>query len=284
VSVGDVNSNERGSGARYNDGKPDISLIPLAFIAATLPPGPASSEQDRREQIAVRQALGLMGNYQVTGWVPALDQALTILSPYWEEAARVFEYGKRVKYKAWNWAKGMAWSIPLACAGRHALKIIRDGEYIDDPAEPNNGSGLRHVGHFMANLVMLRAFAETYPEGNDLPPPEFFRAPEKKTDGNDDGGAPPPAEPPVPAPVDDDTGYVGLYDDFFAELNGTVQPYGYKSVAELIDNLRGRAHIDQEAHAALDVMSLLAGREAQRRLADRIPRSIREADAIGSNP
>ena len=32
MSVGDVNSTERGSGARYNDGKPDLSLIPLETL------------------------------------------------------------------------------------------------------------------------------------------------------------------------------------------------------------------------------------------------------------
>lgn len=29
MPVGDINSNEKGSGARYNDGKPDYSLLPL---------------------------------------------------------------------------------------------------------------------------------------------------------------------------------------------------------------------------------------------------------------
>lgn len=32
MSVGDVNSNKRGSGARFNDGKPDLSLIPLETL------------------------------------------------------------------------------------------------------------------------------------------------------------------------------------------------------------------------------------------------------------
>jgi hypothetical protein len=31
--VGDVNSTERGSGARYNAGKPDLSLIPISTLA-----------------------------------------------------------------------------------------------------------------------------------------------------------------------------------------------------------------------------------------------------------
>lgn len=32
MSIGDVNSTERGSGARFNDGKPDYSLIPLCTM------------------------------------------------------------------------------------------------------------------------------------------------------------------------------------------------------------------------------------------------------------
>lgn len=32
MSVGDINSTAKGSGARYNDGKPDLSLIPIATL------------------------------------------------------------------------------------------------------------------------------------------------------------------------------------------------------------------------------------------------------------
>ena len=32
MSIGDVNSTEKGSGARYNDNKPDLSLIPLCTL------------------------------------------------------------------------------------------------------------------------------------------------------------------------------------------------------------------------------------------------------------
>lgn len=32
MTIGDVNSNEKGSGARYNEGKPDFSLIPLCTM------------------------------------------------------------------------------------------------------------------------------------------------------------------------------------------------------------------------------------------------------------
>lgn len=164
MAVGDVNSAERGSGARYNDGKPDLSLIPLDIIAesfesfAGLQP-PAGD---------LTGSLLSLGEFQRTGQVCYLRRAIRQVRNYWPDCARVFTYGK-AKYAAWNWAKGMDWSIPLACAGRHAIKVLYLDEELDDE------SGHPHVGHYLANLVMLRTFVDTYPEGNDLPPPELFR-------------------------------------------------------------------------------------------------------------
>lgn len=108
--IGDVNSNARGSGARYNSNKPDYSLIPLSTL---------------------------------------------------EDEARVWMYGKQ-KYAAWNWAKGMDWSIPLACALRH-LSAWQKGEE-NDPE-----SGLPHLAHAMCNLRMLTLYSKTFPEGDDRP-------------------------------------------------------------------------------------------------------------------
>jgi len=113
--VGDVNSGARGSAARYNGGKPDLSLIPLHTL---------------------------------------------------QDEARVWEYGKR-KYAAWNWTKGMAWSIPLACLLRH-LAAWQRGEELDQE------SGLPHLAHCAANLRMLTLYSKTYPEGDDRPPREFM--------------------------------------------------------------------------------------------------------------
>ncbi len=110
MSIGDVNSNERGSGARFNDAKPDFSLIPLCTL---------------------------------------------------EDEARVWMHGK-AKYAAWNWAKGMPWSVPLACALRHVAAFQR-GEDIDPE------SGLPHLAHAMCNLRMLTLFSRTYVEGDDRP-------------------------------------------------------------------------------------------------------------------
>jgi len=110
AGIGDVSSNEPGSGARYNAGKPDLSLIPISTL---------------------------------------------------EDEARVWEYGKR-KYVAWNWAKGMAWSIPLACALRHLAAWQRGEE--NDPE-----SGLPHLAHAMCNLRMLTLYSRTYRAGDDRP-------------------------------------------------------------------------------------------------------------------
>jgi len=113
--VGDVNSDEKGSGARYNNGKPKLSLIPLHTLT---------------------------------------------------DEARVWEYGER-KYKSWNWAKGMSWSIPYECALRH-LAAWQRGE------ENDQESGLPHLAHAMCNLRMLTLYAKTYPEGDDRPPKELM--------------------------------------------------------------------------------------------------------------
>lgn len=110
LGIGDVHSTNKGSGARFNGGKPDLSLIPLVTL---------------------------------------------------EDEARVWMYGK-AKYAAWNWAKGMPWSVPLACALRH-LAAFQSGEDVDPE------SGQPHLAHAMCNLRMLTLYSKTYTEGDDRP-------------------------------------------------------------------------------------------------------------------
>lgn len=110
VRVGDVQSDERGSGARYNHNKTRYDLIPLSTL---------------------------------------------------KDCADVFSYGAN-KYAEWNWAKGMKWSVPYACALRH-LQAWYEGEDTDPE------SGLPHLGHVMCNLVMLSHYARHYPEMDDRP-------------------------------------------------------------------------------------------------------------------
>jgi hypothetical protein len=167
-NVGDVNSSARGSGARFNAGKTRLDLLPLNIVLDSLP---LSTEDmidtvDDSVRTAVYRAMSDIGHFQQSGDELFLDRALDTLHPYWKDCADVFEYGAK-KYASWNWVKGMAWSIPIGCIGRHSFAVF-NGE-MNDPE-----SGLPHVGHILCNVVMLKTYFEGYPEGNDLPP-KYFR-------------------------------------------------------------------------------------------------------------
>jgi hypothetical protein len=167
MAVGDVKSSARGSGARYNDGKPALDLVPLRYLVR-------SSSAPRHRGVERRQRGGAACNTSPDGRRPAsssfLFDAMESIGAPWEEAAHVLDYGKK-KYAAWNWAKGMAWSVTLGCATRH-LRAIIAGE------ETDSESGLQHVGHVMCNLIFLLTFMDFYPEGDDLP--RVFRPEEMK--------------------------------------------------------------------------------------------------------
>lgn len=155
--IGDVTSDRAGSAARYNAGKPAIDLIPLRSICDFYVTHMLDSEP-----LCALLALERLADWQEGGNAHDLRRALQKLGDGWEECAAVFAYG-RVKYAAWNWAKGFDWSVPMACAARHLLAIIR-GETVDPE------SGLSHRGHVFCNIVMLQTFARTYPQGDDRSP------------------------------------------------------------------------------------------------------------------
>lgn len=155
--IGDVASEARGSGARFNDGKPPLDLIPVRILAETWWRPDLTPEQD-----AVYEALRALADWQEGAGVGALYGALRALGAPMREAAAVLEYGRR-KYAAWNWLKGMAWSVCVGCAARHAEAVLVRAEK-DDPE-----SGLPHVGHLACNLIFLAQFHHTYPEGDDRP-------------------------------------------------------------------------------------------------------------------
>jgi hypothetical protein len=149
--IGDINSEERGSGARYNAGKPPLELIPLDILGRYFV----------YENHPLGQAMIELGKFQRGGAAACLYQAIDIVGPAWIEAAQVFAYG-RAKYAAWNWSKGMPWSVPIACAARHLLAMI-NGE------ENDHESGLPHRGHMLCNIIMLITYIDTYQEGDDRP-------------------------------------------------------------------------------------------------------------------
>lgn len=158
-SVGDVNSTEKGSGARYNSGKPPMAYIPIRQQIIVW----MGYRNFSGHTLLVMEKLALFEEGKGT-----MGEVIAVLNTQdLEVASYVWDYGAK-KYAAFNWAKGMAWSIPMACISRHMTAILR-GEAVDDE------SGCAHWGHVVCNLLMLEHYSHYYQEGNDLPPPEVFK-------------------------------------------------------------------------------------------------------------
>lgn len=166
-NLGDINSSEPGTGARFNAGKPPLHLIPLGLISSWM-----TLQRCRVANTGPQYstALSLLGEFQTRkGERPdqlTLLLAMDELGPDWEECAYVFQYGI-TKYKEWNWAKGMSWQAVISCAARHILAAYRG-------QEPDKDSKRSHVGHAMCNLVMLWQYVDTWPEGDDRPEQKLF--------------------------------------------------------------------------------------------------------------
>lgn len=164
MTVGDVNSNERGSGARFNDGKPPLHLIPAGVLAlweaATCGGEDVLEDTDFLDQLASWQ------QRETAAWELLKFVSLQDL----EEAAFVLEYGSK-KYAAWNWAKGMDWSVPVGCILRHHLT----------PYAVDDESGRLHWGHVVCNIIMLVHFEDHYPEGDDRPPTVVWAGPTQES-------------------------------------------------------------------------------------------------------
>ncbi len=76
------------------------------------------------------------------------------------ELAKVMSYGSG-KYSPHNWRKGFKWSRIMDAAMRHLL-AYNGGERIDPE------TGLSHLAHCMANLMMLIEFENTNIGTDDL--------------------------------------------------------------------------------------------------------------------
>jgi len=75
------------------------------------------------------------------------------------DIARVFQYGAG-KYGRGNYQKGMKWSKLIGSALRH-LYAFMDGEDKDPE------SGLSHIAHAGANVIMLLYTIQHYPQKDD---------------------------------------------------------------------------------------------------------------------
>lgn len=161
--VGDIESDLKGTGARYNNGKPDYSLVLLKDLHTMLSNSQYATEHNNQ----VFDVLLNLSSFQETHDPSYLESAIGELGlSAFEEATYVLTYGSR-KYKAWNWAKGMPWSVPLSCAVRHLLAAVQGQEYDDE-------SGKHHTAHVVCNILMLLHYSRHFKEGNDLPPVTLF--------------------------------------------------------------------------------------------------------------
>jgi hypothetical protein len=156
VAVGDLDSEERGSGARKNAGKLPMDLVPVRLWLSRW-------RHSGGFEFEMALALEAVAEFQ-EGDLDALLRWLVddCAQDWMEEAVRVLEFGA-TKYKAWNWAKGMPWSVCIGCILRHA-QAIKNGEDYDPD------SGRLHIGHIVCNIIFLNHYTTTYPEGNDMPP------------------------------------------------------------------------------------------------------------------
>lgn len=160
--VGDLASTAKGSGARFNAGKPAFELVPLRLVAESY----RRCGRMTKAQENIVEAMFRLADFQERGKDNLLSIAILLGIESWDDCAKAFDYGQG-KYVAWNWAKGMPWSVPIACAARHLLAMLR-GE-VDDLE-----SKVAHRGHVMCNIVMLVTYERTFPEGDDRAPAGYL--------------------------------------------------------------------------------------------------------------
>jgi len=156
MAVGDINSDAPGSGARYNDGKLAMDLIPVSFWRAAWAE-PLAEHRDLDYLLCELERFQYGYNLAPAAILEYFGSNGLV------EATKVLEFGAK-KYAAWNWAKGMKWSVPTGCILRHAYKILIENEPIDEE------SGESHIAHILCNVVMLEYFLTHYSIGDDRPP------------------------------------------------------------------------------------------------------------------
>lgn len=180
ITVGDLKSSARGTGARKSAGKPDWSQLPWWVVDGIFHTWKNKRIRERTD--GVLAIINLMAEWQ-RGRNEALDEAAALLLEVihapsghnvcdprgdwfpvraFESTVRVLEFGAK-KYAKGNWAKGMPWSVCFTCTMSHLSKAWQ-GE------EKDEESGLPHLAHAMCNIVFLLGYRTLYPEGDDRLP------------------------------------------------------------------------------------------------------------------
>lgn len=177
VTVGDLTSTSRGTGARKAAGKPDLSQLPWWAVDRLLAVETGAPTYDDEGQTLDREGLRWQVLTSLAWWARGVDAqldrafklALRLLAAEQGQLSvsprsiipcvRVLEFGAG-KYSRGNWAKGMPWSVCFNSAMSHLTKALA-GDAKDEE------SGLSHEAHLMCNIVFLLGYRELYPEGDD---------------------------------------------------------------------------------------------------------------------
>lgn len=164
ATVGDINSDKKGSAARFNADKDPLELIPVRQHLLLLwgEEWDKMSDECYEWEMSLRESMHCLAKFQ-EGDDSALDDAIMWCLSQTRAAARVLKKVTEKKYPLWNWAKGMPWSVCFGCAMRHAHDWIDKGEMED--AE----SGEHHMAHYLCNLIFLSHYVRHYKEGDDRP-------------------------------------------------------------------------------------------------------------------
>ena len=169
--IGNVNSNDKGTGARFNSGKVPYEVLPLELLLDWIDLHQYPHENLNHGAFSVLDWLGEWQKGNDDALFEALNCAVIEAGlPGFAEAARVFKHVTERKvnpYPMWNWMKGMPWSVPYGCAIRHL-----NAEMCGQTHDPE--TGLLHRGHTICNLIMLLLYAKTFTEGDNRPPGEFL--------------------------------------------------------------------------------------------------------------
>lgn len=182
VTVGDLNSSARGTGARKSSGKPDWSQLPMWAVNDVLNAA-RTMDEDVMENEGLWYVVDRLALWQRGDDKALLDAAAVLAAVITRQkdhkssvrisallrsflhTVRVLEFGAK-KYAKGNWAKGMSWSVCYTCAISHLTKFL-DRDVTDPAAENDEESGISHLAHAMCNLLFLIGYKTLFPEGDD---------------------------------------------------------------------------------------------------------------------
>jgi hypothetical protein len=173
MARGDLESQELGSGARADSGKPQWGLMPLRQVCFLMNRDTVMRDYgDENSKVSLEALVSYLSDFQEMGdhrdalellkWTMAyLVQEFNDPRLAFEEVIGVWEYGHR-KYAAFNWMKGISWNATIGCYMRHIWDLY-DGEVTDQE------SGQHHGAHLVCNAMMLAHYVDHFKQGNDLP-------------------------------------------------------------------------------------------------------------------